>query len=158
MGGGCVVGTATTVIRRFKTYKKLTIKLTMPISDFSSKSKQQLTATFPAAITGNGNGQLLLSFPSVFLLSRVTSSASSLRLRLYLSQSFAAADINRAVGGSLPTSHGLIYEAVLSGGVTALDVLPAAIASPSGQCCLVVNNLGATNVTPTIIFDYLGLT
>lgn len=105
----------------------------------------------------NGYQQAFIALSNSFILTKVVCSVSSLRVRLYLNQPFADADLNRAVGASLPTSHGLIYDAIFSGGITSLDVLPSAIAAPNGNTFLTVNNLSDSSQSLIITINYIPL-
>lgn len=124
--------------------------------DIASISDVELLTQF--SIASNGNTQLTLSLGIAFLLNKVTTSVDNIRVRLYLTQAFANADIARAIGGDLPVSHGLIYDAVFSSGIFSLDVLPCATASPNSNVIAVINNLSSTAISnASLTFNYLQL-
>lgn len=127
-------------------------------SDLFDKPLSSKSITTDAlSLAVNGYQQLSLALGNSFILSKVVCSVSNLRIRLYLNQTFADTDLNRAIGASLPTSHGLIYDAIFSGGITSLDVLPSAIAAPNGNTFLTVNNLSDSPQTPIITINYIPL-
>jgi hypothetical protein len=123
-------------------------------------SQPPLTLTTKSAslvVTGSGYQSASLALGNSFILTKVTSNLSNIRVRLYLNQTFANADINRAIGATLPTSHGLIYDAVFSGSTVSLDVLPSAIASTNQDSILVINNLLGSQQSISLIFTYIPL-
>lgn len=107
-------------------------------------------------VNANSYSQRALNIGNGFALSKVATNISNIRVRLYLNQSFASADINRAVNSILPTSHGLIYDAVFSNTLS-LDVLPSAIAFPLEACILVINNLSGTQQNIILNLNYIPL-
>lgn len=115
------------------------------------------TISKPLSLTANGYQQLSLTLGNSYILTKVVCSVSNLRVRLHLSQTFADSDLSRAIGGTLPTSHGLIYDAVFNNNIVSLDVLPSAIASPNNESILTVNNLLSTAQSLTITFYYISL-
>lgn len=116
-----------------------------------------LTKSVSLEIPGSSYQIMALPLGDSFILSSVASNLSNIRVRLYLNQSFANADVNRAIGATLPVSHGLIYDAVFTGSIVFLNVLPSAIASPNQDSIIVVNNLLGTVQNINLIFTYIPL-
>ena len=114
-----------------------------------------LTKNITFTIDSIGAYQGSLNLGNGFILTKVISSNPNIRLRIYLNQNFANADVSRVVGDSLPSSHGLVYEAVFNS--TSLDVLPSAIAFPYSDCNLIVDNLSQDSQNIALTFNYLQL-
>ncbi|MCM0591338.1 MAG: hypothetical protein KA716_31885 [Gloeotrichia echinulata DEX184] len=109
-----------------------------------------ISASIGAGATATVNAFIANSFA----LNRLTSNSGLLRIRAYLSAAFAAADYSRAIGGSLPISHGMIYECVMPSGTSSLDVLPTAFGAPNGDTYFNITNNDTTPINLSLILYY----
>ncbi|MBD1864185.1 MULTISPECIES: hypothetical protein [Trichocoleus] len=128
----------------------------VPAAQLPRLTRSSVSATTTAIAAKASDSLSLPDLENVCLLLNVTSSAP-VRIRLYRSEAYRVADLNRAIGTDPSGEHGLILDLVLQAGNLDWDLAPVvwAAAISGNAIAATITNLDITSQAIAVTFTQL---